>query len=318
MVTSEWPTPEYPLRAPFIVRQARFLEKAGVELDVSPFRGDKHPANYWRAWRRVREQMRTGHYDLLHAQFGQSALLALPKRLPLVITIRGSDATGFIGPHGKHTFSSWLLRQISRLVVTQADQVIVVAEHLTHYLPKRPYHVIPSGLDLTMFRPMPQKEARRQLQLPDDKRLIFFPAYPDIPNKRHALAKAAVSRLEPQSNTEMITAGGIAYEQVPLYMNACDVLLMTSQHEGSPNVVKEALACNLPVVSVDVGDVRLRIEPVKGCIVCKDERPETIAAALEQVLAARQRVDGRVTVLDLDEHLLTQKLLAVYRMALSA
>jgi glycosyltransferase involved in cell wall biosynthesis len=317
MLTSEWPTTDYPMSAPFIVRQVHSLEKAGVQVDVFPFRGGKNPANYWRAWRRVRAKIQEDSYDLIHAQFGQSALLALPKRIPLVITLRGSDVTGFIGPGGRHTFSGWVLRQVSRFVVTQAEQVNVVAEHLTRYLPKRSYHLIPSGLDLTMFRPMPREEARRQLRLPTDTPLIFFPANPNNPIKRHGLAKAAVRVLSSQMDVEMITAGRIASEQIPLYMNACDVLLLTSQQEGSPNVVKEALACNLPVVSLDVGDVRLRLAPVEGCIVCENERPETIAAALKQVLAVRQRVNGQVAVQDLDENAQTQKLLSVYQLAVS-
>ena len=98
-------------------------------------------------------------------------------------------------------------------------------------------------------------------------------------------------------------------------MNACDVLLMTSLHEGSPNVVKEALACNLPIVSTDVGDVRNRIGALDGCVVCATDDPATIAEALNQVLSRRQGIDGRKAVLDLDEQVLTSKVIDVYRRA---
>jgi glycosyltransferase involved in cell wall biosynthesis len=81
-------------------------------------------------------------------------------------------------------------------------------------------------------------------------------------------------------------------------------------------VVKEALACNLPVVSTDVGDVRERIENIEGCIVCEDGHPSTIAEALKQVLNRNSRIEGRNTVLNLDENLLTKKVIAVYNKAL--
>jgi glycosyltransferase involved in cell wall biosynthesis len=101
-------------------------------------------------------------------------------------------------------------------------------------------------------------------------------------------------------------------------MNACDALVFTSMQEGSPNAVKEALACDLPVVSVAVGDVPLRLQGVEGCELCPDERPETIAAALERVLRRGQRILGREAVRDLDETVITQQVLGVYRAALAA
>jgi teichuronic acid biosynthesis glycosyltransferase TuaC len=101
-------------------------------------------------------------------------------------------------------------------------------------------------------------------------------------------------------------------------MNACDVLVFTSMQEGSPNVVKEALACNLPVVSVAVADVPERLAAIAGCEVCADDRAETIAAALERVLRLGQRIAGRQSVEELDERRLTQKLIGIYHSVLVA
>ena len=122
--------------------------------------------------------------------------------------------------------------------------------------------------------------------------------------------------LNDQFDIELVRVTESPYELMPYYMNACDVLLLTSLHEGSPNVVKEALACNLPVVSTDVGDVRERIGDVEGCGICKDDQPETIATALRQVLSRDKPIDGRTTVLDLDERLLTQKVIKIYQGAI--
>src|SRR4030095_506977 len=91
---------------------------------------------------------------------------------------------------------------------------------------------------------------------------------------------------------KLIVAWGVPHAEISVYMSACDVFVFTSRPEGSPNVVEEALACDLPVVSVAVGDVRQRLQGVEGCEVCVDEQPETIAAALERALSRGGRGRG--------------------------
>ena len=108
----------------------------GVEVDLFPFRGSRHPANYLAAWKEVRRRVRAGRYDLVHAQFGQSGLTALPKRVPLGVTFRGDDLEGIIGENGRYTPAGWLLRFISRTVARRADAAIVVSEHMKRYLPR--------------------------------------------------------------------------------------------------------------------------------------------------------------------------------------
>jgi glycosyltransferase involved in cell wall biosynthesis len=317
MITSEWPTPERPNSGPFIRQQVEFLRRAGVQVDVFRFQGARNPVNYLRAWRRVRSQLKESNYDLVHAQWGQSALLTLPRTRPLVVTFRGSDLEGIIGKRGRYTPWGWVLRMVSRMMGRLADQVIVVSEQMARHLPRRNYHVIPSGLDLDLFKPGPQAEARKKLGLPGDGRLILFAAAPENTRKRYALARAAVAELNPQFGAELIVASGAEHSEMPNYMSACDVLLLTSLHEGSPNVVKEALACNLPIVSVPVGDVRERIGHLESCVVCADDRPETLASGLAVVLGRDHRAEIRDAVGDLDENLIAQKVISVYRKAMS-
>jgi glycosyltransferase involved in cell wall biosynthesis len=99
-------------------------------------------------------------------------------------------------------------------------------------------------------------------------------------------------------------------------MNACDVLLFTSMYEGSPNVIKEALACNLPIVSVDVGDVRERLEGVAGCAVRPDDDLQGLSSALTAVLQQRMRIQGRIVVRELAEELLAERTVGIYELAL--
>ncbi len=315
MLTSVWPTAEHPERAPFIVRQVKFLRQQGIDLDVFHVDGRKNPAQYFRAWQQVRRMVDA--YDLIHAQWAQAALSSLPRRLPLVVTFRGSDVEGIKDDRQRQTASGWLLQNIARTVARVADETILVAARLARLLPQREYHVIPSGLDLDLFRPAPRDEARAQLGLPLDRRLILFAASPKNPVKRFALAQAAVAKLDPRYRAELIVASGVAPEKMPLYMNACDALLLTSAHEGSPNVVKEALACNLPVVSADVGDVAERIARIDGCALCESDDPHVFSNALSRVLDRGLRVDGCAAVRDLNESLLTKKVIAVYERALA-
>src|SRR5581483_11077004 len=184
-------------------------------------------------------------------------------------------------------------------------------------LPRRDYHIIPSGLDFDLFRPCPQPDARLRLGLKPGFRYILFAASPANPIKRYGLAQAAVDRLHPRYRAKLIVATGVEPTLMPDYMSACDVLLLTSLHEGSPNVVKEALACNLPVVSTDVGDVSERIKSVEGCVLCESDDPQVLAAGLGAVLDRSQRIAGRPAVDELDEVLLTRKVIAVYERALS-
>ena len=307
MITSEWPTPERPNAVPFLVRQVDFLRRAGVQVDVFHFYGGKNFFRYMRAWMRFRSTLERGTYDLIHAQFGQSGLLALfPKRLPLLVTFRGDDLQGM---SGKYELAGKILRQVSRFVASQADAIILVSEHLSKFLSRKDFTVLPSGLDLTLFRVLPREETRRQLGLPAGQKLVLFPCNPADEGKRFTLAQMAVNNLP---NAHLVVAWDIPHVQMPLFMNACDAMIFTSLHEGSPNVVKEALACNLPVVSVDVGDVRRWLSAVDGCIVCKDDQPATLTCALSEVLQRNARVNGRPAILEIEESLLTQKVIQIY------
>ena len=317
MITSEWPTSCRPHDVPFLVRQVDYLRRAGVQVDVFHFHGAKNPLNYARAWRRARKQLRTNSYDLIHAQFGQSALLAMPKQLPTVITVRGDDVEGIVGRHGQYTVAGFILRHLTRLVARSADYLILVSSHLQRHFAARPSVVIPSGLDLNLFTLMPQSQARERLNLSRSKRLVLFVGNPKDPRKRFDLAQKAVNLVDASLNTEMVVAWDVAHTEIPVFMNACDLLIFTSMHEGSPNVVKEALACNLPVVSVVVGDVPERLKGLTGSEVCADDQPETIAAAINRVLQLPRGTDGRAAAHLLDEEVLTQRVIAVYEQVLN-
>jgi glycosyltransferase involved in cell wall biosynthesis len=318
MVTCEWPREGWGGTAHFIVRQAEYLRAAGIEVDVHEFVSARDPRNYIRAWFAVRRRLRTGRYDLVHAQFGQSALAVIPSPLPLVVTLRGDDLLGVLhDTRGTLTPMGRLLPVLTRFATRRADAVIVVAEHMKAHIDAHvDAHVIPSGLNLELFREMPQQEARRAASLPLDKKLVLFVGAPELARKRYGLAREAVARLAQRFPVEMVLGWGVPHDRMPYLMNAADALIFTSLQEGSPNAVKEALACNLPVVSVPVGDVAERLQGVSGCELCPDDRPETLATALERVLQRGGRATGRPAVANLDERLIAQRVIDVYTRAM--
>jgi len=318
MITSEWPTVGQPRTTHFIKRQADFLKTAGIDVDVFHFQGRKNPLKYLRAWTQAQGRLARERYDLVHAQFGQSGLLALPKRIPLVVTFRGSDLLGIVGDKdGRYTPQGKIGQKISRMVASRADAVIVVSEQMKSHLPPSiAVHVIPSGIDFDLFRCMSQEEARLKLGLPLNERLVLFVGRPTQARKRFEISERAVEILNRSLPSKLIIAWGVDHADMPTYMNACDVLVFTSMQEGSPNAVKEALACNLPVVSVPVGDVAMRIQGIEGCQLCADDSPEGVAAALEQVLRRGQRSASRERVENLDEKIITGQVIRIYQSTL--
>jgi len=319
MITSEWASdPGH--TAHFIARQVRFLRAAGVDIDVFSFRGGRRPLRYLAAWARLQLRLVRQRYDIIHAQFGQSGLLALPKRLPLVVTFRGDDLFGILGKGGRPTPAGRLLQWLSRRVARHADAAILVSAHLQRYLTASvATHIVPSGLDLDLFRCIPRDEARQHLGLPRDGRRILFVGDPADPRKRYDLAREAVERLNRTVAAELVIGWRVPHDEMPFYMNACDALVFTSREEGSPNAVKEALACDLPVVSVAVADVPLRLAGIPGCEVCADDSPQTIAAALERTLRRDERSGGRgrEAARQLDERILTGRVVDIYRSVLA-
>ena len=148
------------------------------------------------------------------------------------------------------------------------------------YSNRNNYSIIPMGVDLKHFKYMNKQNCRKKLNLSHKKNLVLFGGNYKKKIKRHSIAIKAVEILG--EDYELISLYLNDFNKMPLYMNACDLLLMTSKHEGSPMMVKEAIACNLPVVSTDVGDVRYQIENIKGCYISKSDDPKVIAKYLKK------------------------------------
>jgi glycosyltransferase involved in cell wall biosynthesis len=236
--------------------------------------------------------------DVIHVMYGGVMADQIVRHhhvCPIVVTFRGSDLLG-------ENLSGWMRKIVShygvicsRRAAHEADGVVVVARHLIGALngtakPEK-IRVIPSGIDLNRFKPMDSLACKNKLGWKLESFHVVFASSSGDPVKRPRLAQAAVEhskRLGCPAEFHFIT--GIPSSEVPLWMNAADALLMTSLHEGSPNVVKEALACGLPVVSVEVGDVVEQINGMEGCHLSAPE-PAALASQLRSVWMRGKRLD---------------------------
>ncbi len=172
--------------------------------------------------------------------------------------------------------------------------------------------VIPNGVDIKLFSPEPQLKARERIGSDPSRRLILFGSSADRREKNPQLAEKAFALLN-HPGAELMYLADVKHDEVPDRLNAADVLLLTSRWEGSPNVIKEAMACNCPVVTTDVGDVRWLSEGVKGCFITSSD-PGDIAAGIRDALACGQRSEGRERIisLGLDAGTVAMKIKSVY------
>jgi teichuronic acid biosynthesis glycosyltransferase TuaC len=242
-------------------------------------------------------------YDVIHSNYGLMAPFALaqPDR-PIVLSLWGSDLSGNVG-------------KLSKFCSKYYDEVIVMSEEMKSEL-GQDAHVVPHGIDMNQFKPIPQSEAQNAVGWDSDIAHVLFPYDPRRDVKNYPLAERVVDVVNSElpKKIALQTVYEVDHKDVPFYMNAADALLLTSQREGFPNSVKEALACNTPVVSTDVGGVREQLEPVANSYVC-DSESELVERLIEVVLDSG-RSDGREFVKNLSLEKMADDIIDVYEQAL--
>jgi len=317
VVTNLWPTEADPGYGSFVKAQMESLGPRGVAFDVLYINGRESKWNYLRGVRQVGRQLRTKRYDLIHAHFGLSGWVARwQSRVPLVVSFMGDDVLGRPARSGRITLAGHFLRISGFILARVATSVIVKSRQMASALSLPSAHIIPNGVDLNLFRPMEQQQARKTLGLDSGKKFVLFPYNPKEARKRFDLIQSAVSLAREQvPNLELLMARGLPQEQIPLFMNAADVLVIASMLEGSPNAVKEAMATNLPVITVDVGDAAELIGPTTGCYLVRREAG-AIAEKIVEVCRRGGRTNGREWIRKLSMEAVAEQIVEVYAEAL--
>lgn len=268
--------------APFITEQVEAIEKQGVECRYFGVDG-KGIAGYLRQIPKLKKAIREFHPDIIHAHYGLCGLLAnYQRRIPVVTTYHGSDIND---PQ-----VLWLSRKSIR---RSRFNIFVSQKNVDIARPQKDSALIPCGISLEDYPIIDKADARQQMGLSPSRKYVLFAGAFDNPVKNAPLAKA-VMELVPEA--ELLELKGFSRSQVSTLMQAVDVFLMTSFTEGSPQVVKEAMACGCPIVSVDVGDVRERIDGINGCHISASD-VQSLADALKQALAFGRKTRGRESII---------------------
>lgn len=201
---------------------------------------------------------------------------------------------------------------IKYFIMHKWEKTIVKSKDMKLALEIDKVEVIPNGVDLDIFRPMNKNDCRKELGWDIEKKIILFAADPKRPEKNFSLAKKATENLNIQ-DVELKVIYPVPHKDIPLYLNAADLLLSTSLWEGSPNIIKEAMACNCPIVSTDVGDVKWLLDGVERCFIAAND-PNDIVNKIRKALDIKGKTKGREKLisLGLDSKNIAKKIVSVY------
>lgn len=305
--------------APFIQSQGDSLQNEGVDMYYFTIRA-KGIRGYLKEAKRLKQFLKNKEIDIIHAHYtlsGWTALLACPKQ-PIVLSLMGTDAYGtYIAP-GKISFKSRGLTLLTFLIQPFVNKIICKSKHIQTYVYlKKKSLVIPNGVLIDNISLYNHKEdLQKELNLHDNRRYILFLGNQKDERKNFALVESSIKLLK-EKEFEILAPFPVSHNKVIQYMQIADVLIVPSFMEGSPNVVKEAMACNCPVVATDVGDVAWLFGNEPGYFLT-DFSPETCAIQIEKALAfskekGRTRGRQRLIELGLESSEVAKKIINLYK-----
>jgi len=290
----------------YIFDQVQELRRQCVNVDLYFIQG-KGIISYFLGAIKLRSFLKKQQFDVVHAHYGYSGLVAgLVSKNPVLVTYHGTDITEKIS------------KIISCLSILLSDWNIFVSQGLYNKSLKKPinrFSVIPCGVDLDIFHPIDKSNAIERLKWIKGKQRILFSSSFSNPIKNVGLAKKAFALLG-RKDVEFVELKNRTRDEVALMLNACDVLVLTSFSEGSPQIIKEALACNCPIVTTDVGDIKEVIKNAKNSYVTAFD-PIEIAAKISLILESNERSNGSEHIGYLSNVNIVKQLIEVYHEVIS-
>lgn len=317
--------PQFPQNLlPFVLEQGESLRQLGLDIEYMPVRG-----NYILAVRELKRKTQAFKPDIIHAHYGLSAITAeLQSLVPVVTTFHNGETL------------NWHVNLMTSLFSLRAKHVVYVAQHIHDlvYFKAKNHSIIPCGVNLEDCHIIDQTAARQQLGFEDGVKYILFGGGFDNLRKNYAILRNAVERIEQApwvpveggercGNIVCLEMKGLSRAECVLRMNACDLFALPSHSEGSPQALKEAMACNCPIVATDIADVRTLLGDLPGHYILRNPRKtherwdadekslDEMVTLLQEALQFAGRTNGRdrITELQLSNEQVAQRLIAIYK-----
>ena len=284
-----------------VVAQGESLKSMNVGVNYFRIQG-KGAWGYVRSIFALRAFLKNNAFAVVHAHYSLSGFVAaLAGSRPLVVSLMGSDILrGNISRRLIRFFASW-----------RWSALIVKSDAMKNKLGMACAQVIPNGVDMERFQPHSRPEAKNKVGFTGNKNIVFV-GDPERHEKNFILAEAMRTQLHDE-NINLHVVWRQPHEKLPVYMSAADVLLLTSLYEGSPNVIKEAMACNCPIVATDVGDIRWVLGNTAGCFLASFTAQD-VADKIEKALEFGKRTNGRERLIELglDDDSIAARIIQVY------
>lgn len=289
-----------------IKRQAESLIKLGCKIDFYPIKG-KGIFGYLKNILPLKRQIKSGGYDLVHSHYFLSAITAsLAGAKRMIVSLMGSD----VKSNKKLIF---LIRTTSFLFSWHS--IIVKSSEMKVDLGLKDVWVIPNGVDISLFKPLDRQQCCEILRWDSNHKNILFAGDPERKEKNFALTKAAYDQFC-NSDYVLHILKDIPHETLPIWYNAADVVVLTSLWEGSPNVIKESMACNRPIVSTNVGDVAWLFENTTGCYLLSansEGQVHQLMHLIEKAINIKNSdCRSKITTLGLDSLNIARKIIEIY------
>lgn len=293
---------------PISTNQGDSLKETGILVEYYDIIG-KGLLGYLKNIPFLRRKILDSKPNIIHAHYslcGYISILTFTKK-PVICSLMGSDVA----------YSSRFTAFILNLFISSFwTETIVKSNNLLSKFSQKRIHIIPNGVNFDRFRQEDQIESKKILGWRPEKKYILFASNPSRPEKNYDLALEIVGKItDNKIDAEMVPLMNIDRKVIQTYFNAADLLLLTSFSEGSPNVIKEAMACNCPIVATDVGDIKEVIKDTRNCIVSNFNLNEMVNGCIK-IMSDSTRSNGRTKIEHLDDKVIAKKLISIYTDAL--
>lgn len=334
LIVSRYKT-KYPSRqAPFVTEQGEAIRAIFNRIDEpSEVEFFLMEGSYWNQWKSLRKKIKEYKPDIIHAHYGLTANVAeMQSKVPVVTTFHNGET------------HRWYVNLICSLLSLRAKHVIYVAQHIYNkvYFKAKNYSIIPCGISLEECFMMDKAEARKELGLEQNKKYILFGGAFYNLRKNYPLLRNAVELMLGRNDWKSIDwgeeLGNIACMEMwkrtrrecMLMMNAADVFALPTKNEGSPQALKEAMACNCPCIATDITDIKYMLGDLPGHYILENKRGtqadwvgdensvDELAGLLKKALAFEGRTKGRERLVEIayTNDLIARKIVKIYESVL--